>query len=265
MRFITSKLAIGVIALGGVLAIGFQLRYLGVAVLLLCASWLYFQPIKRLRNDLWLVICSLLLLSVTPVSTDISPSHIAIMSVLLSATVLVPYYISRYYLGDHAVRFPLHHGRRWYRHEIGYIVLTAAIAYLLLPYALLSNGVYLNWPNASTPTQLGLLFLGTNALGIWDELFFVSTLLALFRRHVGFWYANIAQALLWVAFLYELGFRSWLPLVLFPFALLQGYIFRRTSSLLYILTIHLTLDLVLYLALVNAYHPEWFNFFLLRP
>jgi membrane protease YdiL (CAAX protease family) len=105
------------------------------------------------------------------------------------------------------------------------------------------------------------LFIGTNVLGIWDELFFVITVLAILRRYLPFIWANGAQAILWTSFLYELGFRGWGPVAIFPFALLQGYIFKRTDSLLYILTIHLTIDLVLYLALVHAYHPGWVPLF----
>ncbi|MEJ0073224.1 MAG: CPBP family glutamic-type intramembrane protease [Candidatus Saccharibacteria bacterium] len=111
------------------------------------------------------------------------------------------------------------------------------------------------------PGGLFTLFLGTNSLGIWDELFFVLTVLALLRRHIPFAAANTVQAVLWTCFLFDLGFQAWMPLLLFPFALLQGVVFKRTHSLLYLLAIHLTLDFVLYLALINAQHPQRLNIF----
>lgn len=114
----------------------------------------------------------------------------------------------------------------------------------------------MNWSFALTPDSLGLLFLGTNGLGIWDELFFVVTALGLMRRHLPFVWANLAQAVMFTAFLYELGFRGWAPFLIFPFALLQGIVFKKTENLVYVIAIHLTLDLVLYLALINAHHPD---------
>ncbi len=76
-----------------------------------------------------------------------------------------------------------------------------------------------------------------------------------------FWQANLTQGVLFVSFLYELGFVGWAPLVLYPFALVQGQILRKTDSLLYVVSIHLALDLVLFFALVNAHHPHIFDIF----
>ena len=109
---------------------------------------------------------------------------------------------------------------------------------------------------------ISLLFIGTNALGIWDELFFIITVLALLRRHLPFFWANAIQAVLFTAFLYELGFRGWAPLAIYPFALLQGIVFKKTHNLLYIIAIHLTIDFVLFLALINAHHPHLVDIFI---
>jgi membrane protease YdiL (CAAX protease family) len=77
-----------------------------------------------------------------------------------------------------------------------------------------------------------------------------------------FKYANAAQAVIFTLFLFELGFRGWAPFAIFPFALSQGYIFNKTHSLLYVITIHLIIDLVLYLALIHAHYPQWLPIFL---
>ena len=106
------------------------------------------------------------------------------------------------------------------------------------------------------------LLIGTEALGLWDELFFVLTILAILRQYMPFWWANCIQAILWTLFLYQLSFRSWGPVFIFAFALLQGYIFLRTKSLLYLLSIHLTLDFILFLALVHAHYPELVRIFI---
>jgi membrane protease YdiL (CAAX protease family) len=174
----------------------------------------------------------------------------------------VPYILSRYIYKDNVISFHFLNGRRWYRAEIMYIFVTAAVAYLLLPFYFANTGAYHNWTVLPGTVNLIRLFLGTQLLGLWDELFFVNTALTLLRQHIQFWWANLIQAAFWTAFLYQLGFRSWAPLLIYPFALLQGYIFRRTGSLLYIITIHLTLDLVLFLVLVHAYYPSWLPIFI---
>jgi membrane protease YdiL (CAAX protease family) len=195
------------------------------------------------------------------ICTDIRLTHFLYMVATLSLAVIIPYWVSRIYR-DNVISFPLHHGRRWYRSEIGYIFFTSALAYALLPIYFQTTGAYLHWPVLPGVGSLFMLFIGTMLLGAWDELFFVATTLATFQRYLPFVWANIAQAVLWTAFLYALGFTGWAPLALFPFALLQGYIFNRTHSLLYVLTIHLTLDVFLYLALLNAYHHDWLPIFI---
>ena len=180
---------------------------------------------------------------------------------MIALPVAIPYLVSLSFYRDHLVRFPLGHKRRWYRTEVAYIAFTATVAYLILPFYLASTGSYHNWTVEPGALNLFRLFIGTNGLGLWDELFFVATVLAIFRHYLPFRWANIAQAILWTSFLYELGFRGWGPAPIFIFALLQGQIFRKTGSLLYIIAIHLTLDFILYLALIHAYYPSWLPIF----
>jgi membrane protease YdiL (CAAX protease family) len=68
-----------------------------------------------------------------------------------------------------------------------------------------------------------------------------------------------------VSFLWELGYRGWGPLLTIPFALLQGYIFQRTRSLPYVVTVHLTFDMIIFAILVHAYDPALFDVFLTAP
>ena len=70
------------------------------------------------------------------------------------------------------------------------------------------------------------------------------------------------QAVIFVSFLWELGYQSWGPLLTFPFALVQGYIFNRTRSLPYIVCTHLIFDCVLFLVLLHAHNPGWLPIFL---
>jgi membrane protease YdiL (CAAX protease family) len=125
-----------------------------------------------------------------------------------------------------------------------------------------STGSYHNWNIQPGFFPVAISYIGLNVVGIWDELFFVSTVLAIFRKFMPFHFANISQAIIFTSFLFTLGFGGWCFIVIFIFALLQGYIFKKTESLFYVLTIHLTFDLLLHLTLVQLNHPTWLHIFI---
>lgn len=218
---------------------------------------------RSFAKHLVLIYGSVAVLGLIPINTSITPAHIALMGSALSLTIVVPYVVMRYIYKEDTIKYTLFHGR-WHWWHFGYILLTALLGYLLLPFWMQSTGHYANWSVDTDPGSLFVLFLGTNGLGIWDELFFVITTLAILRKHIPFWAANLIQAVLWTAFLFDLGFQGWIFPLLFVFALLQGIVFSRTHSLVYILAIHLTLDFVLYLALINAHHANLVNIFITR-
>jgi hypothetical protein len=216
---------------------------------------------KALFRDLLLIAVGLLIISTISVEADISYPNMALMGVVLSAAVLVPYLISRRLYGDTEVWFPIKTGQRWSTLERWYLVAVLVLGYLILPSYFIGSGSYRNWPIISEPDELGRLFVGVGFVGIWDEVFFICTVFALFRRHFSFWSANLLQMVIFVSFLWELGYRSWGPLLTIPFALLQGYIFRMTKSLTYVVCVHLLFDLVVFLVLVHAHNRDWLAVF----
>ena len=98
----------------------------------------------------------------------------------------------------------------------------------------------------------------------WDELFFICTVFTLLRRHFPTWQANLLQTIVFVSFLWELGYQIWGPLLTIPFALMQGYTFKLTKSLTYVLIVHLLFDLFVFLVIVYA-HTGVPPIFLLAP
>ncbi|HVL63062.1 MAG TPA: CPBP family glutamic-type intramembrane protease, partial [Microbacterium sp.] len=114
------------------------------------------------------------------------------------------------------------------------------------------------------PDEIARLFVGVNAVGTWDELFFICTVFALLRRHFPTWQANLLQTIVFVSFLWELGYRSWGPLLTIPFALIQGYTFKLTKSLTYVLVVHLIFDAFVFMVIVYA-HTGVPPIFLLTP
>lgn len=215
-----------------------------------------------LFRDLLLIGFGLTVMGAVPITTDISTSHMAVMGTGMMLAVAVPYLVSRFAYREHAIVFPMRTGQRWTPAEKWYLPVVVAIGYVLLPVYMIGTGVYRNWPAVSDSEGIIRLFVGTNALGIWDELFFICTCFALLRRHFKDWQANLLQAVLFTSFLWELGFHAWAPWFIFPFALVQATLFKVTKSLAYIVTVHLLFDFVLFLVLIHAHNRNWVDIFL---
>jgi membrane protease YdiL (CAAX protease family) len=217
---------------------------------------------RLLFRDLLLIAAGMVIISLVPLDSDISIGHMLQMGSALALAVVVPYVVSRWVYRDHAVRFPINTGHRWTGIERLYLVFIVALGYAILPFYMISTGVFENWPSVSEPFAMTRLFIGVNAVGIWDELFFVCTTFTLLRRHFPDWQANLLQAFIFSSFLWELGYHAWGPLLTFPFALLQGYTFKITKSLTYVVCVHLLFDLVLFLVLVHSHNRQWLDFFI---
>ena len=213
-------------------------------------------------RHLALVAAGMVIISLVPLNADLSITHMTLMGGALALAVLVPWLVSRYAYRENIIRFPVNTGRKWPLSAKLYLIGVVALGYFVLPVYLISTGVYQNWPDASDPAIFWKLFLGVNAVGIWDELFFICTTFALLRRHFPDWLANILQAVVFSSFLWEIGYMAWGPLLTFPFALLQGYTFKLTKSFTYVVSVHLLFDFVLFLALVHAHNRDWLPIFL---
>ena len=257
-----------IVCSAAILLFGFELQLPGYAVLAvgLAIAWLVDRSgrTSRLLPDLALIALGQVIISSISVAADISYGNMLLMGTVLALSVAVPYVISRYVYGDHVIRFPWRTGVPWTRVQWVYLFFVIFLAWLILPFYFITSGVYTNWPTVTEPDEIARLFVGVNAVGTWDELFFICTVFALLRRHFTVWQANVLQAVVFVSFLWELGYQSWGPLLTIPFALLQGYTFKLTKSLTYVLVVHLLFDAVVFAVIVYA-HTGWPAIFLLAP
>ena len=209
-----------------------------------------------LAKDLLLIAVALAAVSLISLEADISPMGMLRFTLALGAAVVIPYALSRWVFKDHFITFPLRL-ERWTSEQWSYLVVVILAAYLILPYYFLTSGVWQNWPAVIEWHEITRLFIGVNAVGIWDELFFICTCYVLFMRHFRPWLANVLQAAIFVSFLWELGYREWGPLLTIPFALVQGLVFTITrKNLLYVVVLHLLFDAVVFAVIVHAHHPE---------
>lgn len=215
-----------------------------------------------LTRDLSLIAVGMLIVSVIPLAAELDNAAMLRFTLALGGAVVVPYVISRFIYRDYAIRFPWRTHRPWGRLQWGWLVAVLVLGWLILPFYFITSGVYENWPVVDTPDLIARLFVGVGAVGIWDELFFICTVFALLRRHFPDLVANLLQMIVFVSFLWELGYREWGPLLTIPFALLQGFIFLRTHSLSYVVTVHLLFDAVVFAVLVHAHNPGMLSIFL---
>ena len=212
------------------------------------------QP--SLTRDLALIALGMLIVSVIPLAAELDNLAMLRFTLALGGAVAVPYVVSRFVFRDRAISFPWRAHRRWGRLQWGWLVAVLVLGWLILPFYFITSGVYQNWPVVDSPDLIARLFVGVGAVGIWDELFFICTVFALLRRHFPDALANVLQMIVFVSFLWELGYREWGPLLTIPFALLQGFIFMRTHSLAYVVTVHLLFDAVVFAVLVHAHNPR---------
>lgn len=215
---------------------------------------------KGKRKHILAVYLSLGILGAMDISTDLVISNFLQMTFGLTLAAGLPYVLTRRYFNDRTLIYSWKL-RRWTKTQVWYFIGIFAGAYFVLPAYFRTSEAYLNWSVEPTFLSVLLLFLGTQAVGLWDELFFVNSTLPLLRKQLSFRWANIVQAILFTSFLYELGFTGWGPVIVFPFALSQGVILQKTKSLSFIVALHLSIDLLLFFILVNL-HTGWFDIFI---
>jgi len=240
----------------------FALREPLVGYLLLTGALTLALILERaLAKDLLLIGIGVGIVSLTSVEADVSWAAFIRIGVTLALAVSVPFVIDRFVYRRKVVRFPWRSHRKKAKGQLAYLFVVPLLGWAILPIYFIRSGAYLNWPQITDGSELARFFVGVNAVGTWDELFFVCTCFVLLCRHFPVWQANLLQTVIFVSFLWELGYRVWGPLLTIPFALVQGYLFSRTRSLGYVLIVHLLFDAIVFLAIVHAHNRDWWPIF----
>ena len=262
---VRKQLSLGLVPAAGVAASAFLIfgvmNVLAGYVVLAVSLAIAFVIDRSLASDLVLIAVGLVIVSTISVEANLDYPNMALFGTVLALAVAVPFLIDRYLYRRRTIVFPIRTGQKWTTLEKWYLVLVLVLGWVILPFYFIRSGAYQNWPSITAPDEIGRLLVGVSYVGIWDELFFICTVFAVLQRHFPMWQANILQAIIFVSFLWELGYREWGPLLTTPFALLQGYIFTRTKSLTYVVCVHLLFDLVVFLVLVHAHNRQWLQVF----
>lgn len=232
--------------------------HLRVMLGLLAAFWflwrLRLESSSRQRSYLALAV-SLGLLALAPISTNLSTPHVIALFIPFVLVLILPPLILR---RPEVITF-----RFWPRQldwlDVGYTLSAIPLAWaaFMLYFGVLSPEVPYNWSLSAQPqnAELWRLFFGINAVGIWDELFFINICFAVLRSLFPFNIANPAQAVIYTTVLYDMAFTGWGPLFVYLLALTQGTMYERSRVLLWVLLVHLIVDYFLFQAIIETYYP----------
>jgi len=232
-----TRIALGLLSTG---AFGYFLKY---------------EDSARRRSFIALAL-ALALLAISAINTNLQISHVIYLGSSLIAALIIPGLILQ---GQNIIRFKLLPDSLDFI-DIGYTLLAIPLAYFafLLYFTYLSPNVPYNWvlPPTADNGELFKLFMGINAVGIWDELFFINISFAILRSLFPFRIANPAQAVIYSSVLYQMAFSGWGPVFIFILALTQGFMFERSKVLIWVLIVHLIIDFFLFQAIVQRYYPH---------
>ena len=228
---------------------------LGLLAALGFALLLRLEPAERRRIYLVLAL-PLTLLALVPIDTGLGWGHIAVLASAFLAAVVVPYLLLR---GRGVIVY------RWFPERLDpldlfYTLLSVPLAWLAfrIYFGVVNPEAPFNWVLPPVPDNLETfkLFMGLNGVGVWDELFFINTCYALLRVLFPARVAIPAQAVFYVSILWDMAFTGWGPVLVLTLALTQGAMYERSRVLIWVLIVHLVVDLFLFQGIVSAHYPD---------
>ncbi len=214
-------------------------------------------------RTLVLLAYTIVVLWLTRIDGDTGNEHILELALMLGIGILlIPALAAKYWLGE-PLDYSWVRGRwsdkMWLWFPAGFVI---AFTVLWAYFNILTPTLHHSWPlpllvEPSVTEALWRLFWGCNFVGIWDELAFINFVFVLLCRHFSVREANFVQAIFFTSFLHEMAFVGWGPVFIYAFALIQGYTYDRTRSLIYIVILHLMIDTILFYLIANGWYPGW--------
>lgn len=251
-------LALAAFCLAAVLLIPVEWYWAGGAAWLVSLLLVLLSGDAPFRRRMGVLLGLLVLLTVAPINTNTDNSHAALLAAFFLAVVVLPAAILNR-TDPGVIRFRLFPREfRWI--DLIYTVISIPLAWGVLKlYWWISPHMPYQWflPPEPEAESIGRLFLGINAVGIWDELFFINTVYCILRSLFPFAVANAAQSVVYMAVLNDMAFTGIGPVVVYAFAWTQGSMFEKADHLLYVLLVHIIVDAFLFAAIVGHYYPGY--------
>ncbi|MCA9757538.1 MAG: hypothetical protein KDA27_17165 [Candidatus Eisenbacteria bacterium] len=238
---------------------------IGVPAWLGAAFFVLRDPDPAYRRRLGVLLASIAVLTFAPIETDTSNRGYLVLGAFFLAAILIPTLVLKR-TDPHVIDFRVRPYRfRWL--DIVYVSIAVPLAYYVIQWYFFHVNPYMptQWylPPEYDDEQVWRLVVGLNSVGIWDELFFVNICFAVLRTVHRFWAANLVQAVVYAAVLYDMAFIGIGPLLVYAFALTQGSMYEESKCLLWVLIVHLVIDAFLLESIIAHYYPghgsfHWF-------
>lgn len=212
----------------------------------------------KLRRNMGLLLLAVLVLGFAPIHTNLDTSHFFTLGLPFFLVIAGPYLYMRYRApGELEWRF---WPREWSWRDVIYTLSSVPLSWGIIQiyFFHLNPELPTHWPLTPEhdPAAVTRLAIGINCVGIWDELFFVNTVYVLLRGLFPARWANLAQAVVYTSVLYHMAFTGWGIVIVYVFALTQGFMYEKSRVLLYVLIVHLIVDLILVLAILQYHAPN---------
>jgi membrane protease YdiL (CAAX protease family) len=253
---------------GAVIAL---LAFCGATVLLIPLAWFIPGSIlwgvsafftarhsdPRMRRHLGTLLGCIALLAFAPIDTALDTPHIIILTAFFAAVLIGPALVFRRLAPDE-LRWNFW-PRRFVWRDLIYTLISIPLAWFVIEmyFFHLNPGLASHWhlPLVYDRGAMERLVAGINCVGIWDELFFVNVVYGLLRGVYPARIANLAQAVVYTSVLYDMAFTGHGVWIVYIFALTQGVMYEKSRVLLYVLIVHLIVDMFLVLAILQWHYP----------
>lgn len=229
----------------------------GVAAVVFC--WSVRQESAKHQQRFFALAIPIAILVFAPIHTDLGLQHIAILGAAFVSVLVIPSLMLR---GQGIITFKFFPDglQRIDKVDVFYTLVSIFLAWgaFELYFGVLSPHVPFNWylPEGEPDTsEVFKLFMGINAVGIWDELFFVNICFAVIRSMYSFRFSNLAQSVIYTTVLCDMAFTGWGPVFVGFLAITQGVMYERSKLLIWVLIVHLIVDYFLFQAIVATYYP----------
>jgi membrane protease YdiL (CAAX protease family) len=213
-------------------------------------------PDPRVRRNLGILLGCIAVLAFAPIDTALDTRHIITLSLFFASVIAGPVLIMRRLApGELRWRFwPVRFSRR----DILYTLISIPLAWGIIEvyFFHLNPDLASHWalPAVHDSSAVKRLIAGINCVGIWDELFFINTVYGLLRGIFPARIANPAQAVVYTSVLYDMAFTGHGIWIVYAFALTQGVMYEKSRVLLWVLLVHLIVDLFLVLAILQWHY-----------
>lgn len=236
-----------------------QEYYVATFVSFISLIAIFFVLGKKAFISFFSIFISILIISIAPLTTELSLLSFYHIGLYIFPALCFPYVVHTLFSKTQPIELNLALFTIK-KYHIYYVAFVVGIVLFIMPF-FLSWWAYKNWTVMPNFQSVLLLALWLCLVWLWDEMFFVNSIFSVLRGPIWFWLANFTQACIFTTFLYRIWFNSWAPIFIFPYTFLQGYMFHKTRSLLFVIGVHMIMDVIVFTSLLWLHGVIWYATF----